>query len=265
VAVQCQIQRSNTAFGLILADFGAADDVTVRPLRLDTKVCNADWIAAAYRRAEIRYHCGAVTQHGVRIGRGESARSAGLAVHSVFRRARNQAWIVGTYLTRKRSMHSRQPKSAVHRRALLIALLLAAYCGAARGAEEASSRKVSFNHDVRPILSDKCFACHGPDANKRQSDLRLDVRDIAVQAGAITPHKPADSTLLVRVTSDSEDERMPPAAAKLEPLSEAEVETLRRWIEQGAEYENHWSFVPLQSVVPPKGRRVIGVSPGKAC
>src|SRR5687767_14958696 len=115
------------------------------------------------------------------------------------------------------------------------------------GADE----RVQFNRDVRPILSDKCFHCHGPDAKKRQAELRLDVRDAAVAAGALAPGKPDRSALLRRIVSDDPEERMPPAAAKLGRLSPQEVQTLRRWIEQGAEYESHWAFIPLAPVTVP--------------
>ena len=138
---------------------------------------------------------------------------------------------------------------------MLAALLtVAAISGAAPAAETVPSAKVRFNRDVRPILSDRCFQCHGPDAKKRQADLRFDVRDVAIAVGAVVPHKPEDSALVRRVTASDEDERMPPASAKVEELSEADVQTLRRWIEQGAEYEDHWSFIPLRPVeVPDNG------------
>lgn len=109
------------------------------------------------------------------------------------------------------------------------------------GAEDA----VQFNRDVRPILSDKCFICHGPDANRREADLRLDVRQAAVDAGAIVPGDPEGSELLRRVASEDRDERMPPEHSKLERLTPREISVLRRWIEQGAEYEGHWAFLPL--------------------
>jgi len=121
----------------------------------------------------------------------------------------------------------------------IIALLLA--CGPA----SADGDRVQFNRDVRPILSDKCFFCHGPDAEKREADLRLDIRDVAVEAGAFVEGKPDDSELLRRVLSNDPAEQMPPPASKLEPLTPKEAETLRRWIEQGAEYEGHWAFIPL--------------------
>lgn len=112
--------------------------------------------------------------------------------------------------------------------------------------EAAAEDRVEFNRDVRPILSDKCFSCHGPDAKKRQAELRLDDRDVAVKAKAIVVGKPDASELIKRVLSDDPEERMPPESSKLERLTRQEVETLRRWIEQGAEYQNHWSFIPLK-------------------
>ncbi|HUE70708.1 MAG TPA: DUF1553 domain-containing protein [Pirellulaceae bacterium] len=112
----------------------------------------------------------------------------------------------------------------------------------------AAQDRVQFNRDVRPILSDRCFFCHGPDANKREADLRLDDREVAVNAGAIVAGKPAESELLRRVMSDDADERMPPESSKLGRLTRQEIVALRRWIEQGAEYENHWAFIPLKPV-----------------
>ena len=110
-----------------------------------------------------------------------------------------------------------------------------------------AAEPVQFNRDVRPILSDKCFHCHGPDANKREADLRLDMRDVAVDMGAIVPGKPAESEVLKRIVSTDPDERMPPAASKLEPLTKKEIETLQSWVEQDATYEKHWSFIELPS------------------
>lgn len=113
-----------------------------------------------------------------------------------------------------------------------------------------AEERVQFNRDVRPILSDKCFYCHGPDEKKREADLRLDVRDIAVKAGAITPGQPEKSAILHRIASPDADEHMPPAASKLGDLTPGEQATLRKWIEQGAEYENHWAFIPLRPFEP---------------
>jgi len=105
--------------------------------------------------------------------------------------------------------------------------------------------RITFNRDVRPILSDKCFFCHGPDSAKREAELRLDVRDVAVASGAIVPDKPAESEMLRRILSHDPDEQMPPATAKLAKLTDAEIATLQKWIEQGAEYEGHWAFLSL--------------------
>ncbi len=122
--------------------------------------------------------------------------------------------------------------------AILVCLLLAA--------PVAAEERVQFNRDVRPILSDKCFQCHGPDAKKRKADLRLDDRAEAVKSKAIVVGKPTESELVRRILSDDVDERMPPATSKLGRLTEQEISTLRKWIEQGAEYENHWSFISLK-------------------
>ncbi len=128
---------------------------------------------------------------------------------------------------------------------MLIRLLAILVCVSLAGPIAAEER-VQFNRDVRPILSDKCFQCHGPDAKKRKAELRLDERSEAVKSKAIVVGKPTDSELVRRILSDDADERMPPAASKLGRLTEQEIATLRKWIEQGAEYENHWSFISLK-------------------
>ncbi|MDA1230902.1 MAG: DUF1553 domain-containing protein, partial [Planctomycetota bacterium] len=104
---------------------------------------------------------------------------------------------------------------------------------------------MTFNRDVRPILSDKCFFCHGPDSAKREAELRLDVRDVAVAANAIVPNRPDESEMLRRIESHDPDTQMPPASAKLAKLTTTEIQILRTWIEQGAEYEGHWAFLSL--------------------
>ncbi len=131
------------------------------------------------------------------------------------------------------------------------ALLWAAFVAAAapRAADD-----ISFNRDIRPILSDNCFACHGP-AEDRGGDLRLDVRDDAVADrggyAAIVPGKPAESEILRRILSTDPDAVMPPPRAKKHKLSERQLAILERWIAAGAEYEGHWSFQPLAAVEPP--------------
>ena len=99
---------------------------------------------------------------------------------------------------------------------------------------------VLFNRDVRPILSENCFECHGPDAVKRKADLRLDAG--ALGQALIAAGNPGESELFQRITHADPEERMPPADFG-RALTSAEVETLRRWIEQGAHWEKHWAFI----------------------
>jgi hypothetical protein len=118
--------------------------------------------------------------------------------------------------------------------------------------------KVSFTFNIRPILSDKCFKCHGPDASHRQARLRLDIADSAYAglketkgAYAIVPFKPGQSELLKRINSADLTYMMPPPDAHLGLLSESEKELFEKWIEQGAKYEKHWAFVaPVKSNLP---------------
>jgi hypothetical protein len=110
--------------------------------------------------------------------------------------------------------------------------------------------EVSFNRDVLPILSDRCFLCHGPDAAARKADLRLDLED-AAQGTVIDPGHPEKSELFHRITSDDPDERMPPADSKL-ALSKKEIDILGRWIKEGAKWQNHWAFISPQKRELPK-------------
>lgn len=103
--------------------------------------------------------------------------------------------------------------------------------------------EVRFNRDIRPILSDRCFVCHGPDRANRKADLRLDQRASAIDS-AIVPSHADRSSLIERITSDDPEVMMPPAASKKGKLTSKEIDLLRRWIDQGAEYESHWSLVP---------------------
>jgi hypothetical protein len=122
---------------------------------------------------------------------------------------------------------------------------------------------IEFNRDVRPILTDRCYACHGPDKNKRKADLRLDTREGLLgktgKPGAVTPGKLADSELWRRITCDSPDERMPPPAFA-KGLSDTDRQILRRWIEQGAKWEGHWAFLPVGRPQPPAGATVAPVA-----
>jgi hypothetical protein len=137
------------------------------------------------------------------------------------------------------------------KRAIASTFLLVTLLQSAMNITSAEDR-VRFNRDVRPILSDKCFHCHGPDGQKRQAGLRLDVRASAIDSGALVPGEPSDSDLLARITSTDPEYHMPPARAKLGDLTAAEVDVIKRWIAQGAEYEPHWAFIPLQPVEIPQ-------------
>src|SRR3954447_1457925 len=118
-----------------------------------------------------------------------------------------------------------------------------------------AEQPVDLNRDIRPILSNKCYACHGPDDGKREAGLRLDDAKIATSklesgAVAIVPRKGESSELIRRVTSSDEDERMPPAKFG-KPLSKDEIAALRKWIEQGARFASHWSYVkPVRVELP---------------
>jgi len=137
----------------------------------------------------------------------------------------------------------------------LVPAILAALPLALAGAAE----PVRFNRDVRAILSDNCFQCHGPDSAKRVTAFRLDSESgIGADLGghrAVVPGKPLESELFLRVSSSDPAFRMPAAASGKDPLRPEQVETLRRWIEEGAVWEPHWSFIPPRepSLPSPRG------------
>ena len=120
----------------------------------------------------------------------------------------------------------------------------------------AEPQRIQFNRDIRPILAENCFQCHGPDPSHRQSGLRLDLREAALKPAdsgelAIVPNQPQDSALVKRIESDDAGERMPPTDSK-KHLSAAQKELLKRWIAEGAAFELHWSFVPPRRPELPK-------------
>ncbi|MEM8945908.1 MAG: PSD1 and planctomycete cytochrome C domain-containing protein [Planctomycetota bacterium] len=115
---------------------------------------------------------------------------------------------------------------------------------------EPGEKNISFSHDVRQLLSDRCFLCHGPDGNSRQADLRLDNRDSATE-WAIVPGSPKNSEVITRIISDDPEIRMPPPESNKPPLNPREIATLKRWIAEGAVYETHWAFEPPRRPTPP--------------
>ncbi len=143
--------------------------------------------------------------------------------------------------------------------ALLLAVgtlcLLGGWCTAAAAEDE-----VIFSRDIRPVLSDRCFQCHGPDDAARQGELRFDLVDdpegpFAARAGraAIVPHELESSEIWQRLTSSDEAERMPPGDSHKQPLNDQEKELIKRWILQGAQYQAFWAFVAPQPQVAPRG------------
>ncbi len=117
-------------------------------------------------------------------------------------------------------------------------------------ASAAIAEPLRFDRDIRPILSDKCFFCHGPDKEHQEADLRLDLEDAAKQQ-AIVPGDPDASELVVRILSDDPDSVMPPPDANKE-LSQEERDLLIRWVSEGANWTQHWSFIPPQSPERPQ-------------
>ena len=116
------------------------------------------------------------------------------------------------------------------------------------GPAQPKIRPVNFARDVRAILSDNCFACHGPDDKTRKAGLRLDTKEgvmAKMKSGgaAVIPNKPDESDLVFRVETDDPEAKMPPKKFGKQ-LTAQQVETLRRWVEQGASWTTHWAFEP---------------------
>lgn len=125
--------------------------------------------------------------------------------------------------------------------------LLAALSSAA----VAAPGKVSFQRDIKPLLTHRCFTCHGPDEAERKADMRLDVRDEALK-GAIKPGNAKGSELYERITSTDPELVMPPPAGKKPAIKPEEAALIRRWIDEGAQYDAHWAYVPVtRPAIPP--------------
>lgn len=154
----------------------------------------------------------------------------------------------------------------------LLAMSLSVTCGGACATEPAAPvstsvaaapaelERVEYNRDIRPILGNHCFKCHGLDAKERKADLRLDLSDEARKptasgATAIKPGKPDESELVARVFATDEALVMPPVETK-HHLTDREKQLLRRWIAEGAEYQSHWSFIPAKRKTPPAVKEV---------
>jgi hypothetical protein len=115
---------------------------------------------------------------------------------------------------------------------------------------QASTNQLSFNRDIRPILSENCFQCHGPDKGNRKAKMRLDDRDVAIEKGAIVPGQPDKSEMITRINSAKEDEVMPPGVTH-KHLKQKEKDLLKEWILQGAKYEPHWAYIsPVRPALP---------------
>lgn len=140
----------------------------------------------------------------------------------------------------------------------LVLLLLSALAFGARAdvSIDFAQQTLSFNRDIRPILSEHCFNCHGMDQKNRKGGLRLDEREAALRGGksdgpAIVPGKPEESALFKRITAHADDGLMPPPRAK-NPLTPTQIATLKQWIKEGAAYAKHWAFeMPRKETVPP--------------
>jgi hypothetical protein len=144
----------------------------------------------------------------------------------------------------------------VRKAGLSVAAILLVFAGGQSCAESPSEKipdRLEFNRDVRRILSDNCYYCHGPDKNKREADLRLDTEEglkgADGEGGAITPGDPAASELIHRVITSDADIKMPPPETGKE-LSQRDIETLDRWVREGGHFEGHWSFLPIKDVAP---------------
>lgn len=115
------------------------------------------------------------------------------------------------------------------------------------------AESVEYSRDIKRLLSNSCFTCHGPDENVREADLRLDMRESAVDdIGAIVPGDAKASEVIARLTTDDADMKMPPADSNRPELTPEQIELVRRWINEGAKYQEHWAYAKLQRPAVPK-------------
>jgi hypothetical protein len=132
----------------------------------------------------------------------------------------------------------------------ILLLFVLAFCAGSATTFAADRAPLEYNRDIRPILAENCFACHGPDSAARKADLRLDKRDAAIEMGAITPNDPAASELVARINAKNPKQVMPPPATT-KTLTLEQKDRLARWIADGAEYQPHWSLIAPKRPEPP--------------
>jgi len=120
---------------------------------------------------------------------------------------------------------------------------------------DAAEPRLQYNRDIRPILAENCFACHGADSAARKADLRLDRRDDAIAAGAIVPGQPAASELVTRILLPASDSGIMPPVKSHKSLTAEQKAKLQRWIAEGADYQPHWSFIPPQRPAVPQPKQ----------
>ena len=158
-------------------------------------------------------------------------------------------------------------RSQPTRRTLAVAILLTGLLPSIDAPARADDHTVDFSRDIRPILSDNCYQCHGPDANQRKASLRLDTAAGAFRnEDGVRPFvagKPGESEVHRRITTDDPDDHMPPPDSG-RALDDGEKELIRRWIEQGAKWQNHWAFIPPKRPALPRDQAVGQAQPGNA-
>ncbi len=150
-------------------------------------------------------------------------------------------------MTLRCNSRERQTKRITATSVLAILLCITTLPVLGQSSKSQTPGQVDFDRDIRPILSNTCYTCHGPDANKRVTDLRFDVEGSLFgehDEPVVVRGKPTESALIARITSGDPDYRMPPVDS-MQQLSKAQIELLKVWVEQGASYSGHWSFQPI--------------------
>jgi hypothetical protein len=149
------------------------------------------------------------------------------------------------------------PAQAQRRMRPLLGVLVVSLCCGVRAVAVAGETPIHFARDIRPILSENCYPCHGPDESNRKADLRLDARAgaFADRGGyaLITPGRPDESPLYFRISTETPRLHMPPPASG-RTLTVEQIQAIRRWIEEGATWVEHWSFIPPSRPTPPAVR-----------